>query len=194
MQATSLIQAQLNGVHQLFRASIEDLTETDWTTCVLSGTNLPGFTLWHMARTKDWAVQTAIRGIPEVIAGDRWAGWSELSIVGMGAGITSMQANEVGRFISQADVLAYADNVHSAIQSWLSNLSDDDLDSIPDMETHMAAYPAYQHPGFRVEIANLLGQPVWRLLSGPCNGHIREHLGELEVLKQVMRKGMNQGS
>src|SRR5260370_804108 len=86
--------------------------------------------------------------------------------------------------------LAYADTVHSTIQSWLSTLSDDDLDTVPDMEAHMASYTAYQHPGFRAEIADLLGQPIWRLLIGPCSGHLREHLGELDVLKQVMRGGM----
>jgi len=187
MQATTLIQAQLNGVHQLFLACVDDLTETEWLTCAFPKANLPGFTLWHMVRTRDWAVQTAIRGVPEVIAGERWTGWSGLAMAGIGAGFTLEQANKVGRSISRADVLAYADSVHSAIQSWLSSLRNDELDTIPNMEAHMASYTAYQHPGFRAEIADLLGQPMWRLLSGPCSGHMREHLGELDVLKQVMR-------
>jgi len=192
MQATTLIQAQLNGVHQLFHACADDLTETEWTTCALPKTNLPSFTLWHMARTRDWAVQTAIRGVPEVFAGERWAGWSGLAMAGIGAGFTLEQANEAGRSISRADVLTYADTVHSAIQIWLSRLSDDDLDTVPEMEAHMASYKAYQHPGFRAEIADLLGNPIWRLLIGPCSGHMREHLGELDVLKHVMREGMGQ--
>jgi DinB family protein len=187
MQATTLIQAQLNGVHQLFHACVDDLTETEWLTCAFPKANLPGFTLWHMVRTRDWAVQTAIRGVPEVIAGERWTGWSGPDMAGIGAGFTLEQANKAGRSISRADVLAYADSVHSAIQSWLSSLRNDDLDTIPNMEAHMASYTAYQHPGFRAEIADLLGQPMWRLLSGPCSGHMREHLGELDVLKQVMR-------
>ena len=191
MRATTLIQAQLNGVHQLFHACADDLTEAEWTTCALPRTNLLGFTLWHVARTRDWAVQTAIRGVPEVITSERWASWSGLAMAGIGAGITLEQANEVGRSISRADGLAYADTVHSTIQSWLSTLSDDDLDTVPDMEAHMASYTAYQHPGFRAEIADLLGQPIWRLLIGPCSGHLREHLGELDVLKQVMRGGMS---
>jgi hypothetical protein len=98
----------------------------------------------------------------------------------------------VGHLVSRADVLTYADTVHSVIQSWLSGLSDDDLDTVPDMEAHLASYPAYQHPGFRAVIADLFGQPIWRLLSEPCSGHMREHLGELDVLKQVMRAGMSQ--
>ena len=192
MQATTLIQAQLNGVHQLFHACADDLTETEWTTRALPGTNLPGFTLWHMVRGRDWAVQTAIRGVPEVIADERWAGWRGPAMAGAGAGFTLEQANEVGRLVSRADVLTYADTVHSVIQSWLSTLSDDDLDTVPDMEAHMATYPAYQHSGFRAEIADLLGQPIWKLLSGPCSGHMREHLGELNVLKRTLRRSVRQ--
>src|SRR5260370_7459916 len=87
MQATTLLQAQLNRVHQLFHASADDLTEAEWMTCALPGTNLLGFTLWHMVRGRDWAVQTAIRGAPEVIADECWAGWSGLAMPGVGAGL-----------------------------------------------------------------------------------------------------------
>lgn len=188
MHAITLIQAQLNSLHLLFHMYADDLTETEWTNRVSPKANLLGFTCWHMVRTQDWAVHTAIRGVPEVIADKRWAGWSELDLAGMGAGIPLEQANEIARRVSQTDVLAYADAVHTSIQSWLSCLSDDDLDTIPEIEDHMAAYPAYQQPGFRAEIAGLLGKPVWRLLSGPGSGHMREHLGELHTLKQIMRE------
>lgn len=192
MHAISLIQAQLNGIHQFFHACADDITETEWTACVLPKTNLLGFTCWHLVRTQDWAVQTAIRGIPEVSADERWGGWSGLALTGIGAGIPLEQANEIARRISRPDVLAYADAVHSIIQSWLSRLSDDDLDTVPDMVAHMAAYPAYQHPGFQAEIADLHGLPTWRLLSGPCSGHLREHLGELNLLKQILRGRVRQ--
>src|SRR5260370_20876628 len=122
MHATTLIQAQLNRVHQLFHACANDLTETEWTTCALTGTNLPGFTLWHMVRGRDWAVQTAIRGVPEVIADERWSGWSGLT-AGAGAGFTLEQANEGGPLVSPADVLGYAASVHSTIPTCLSRLS-----------------------------------------------------------------------
>ena len=190
MNALTLIQAQLNGIHQLFHACADDLTETEWTKPVLPQTNLFGFTCWHLIRTRDWAVQTAIRGIPEVIANERWAGWNELALAGIGAGISLKQANEIAHQVSQHDVLAYADTVHFTIQSWLSHLSDDDLETRPEIEAHMSAYPAYQRSNFRAEIADLLGQPIWRLLSGPCSGHLREHLGEMNLLKQIMRESV----
>jgi len=154
---------------------------------VFPKTNLLGFTCWHIVRTWDWAVQTAIRGVPEVIVDERWAGWSGLLMAGFGAGISLEQANEIGHLVSRTDVLAYADTVHSTIQSWLSHLSDDDLDTVPEMEAHMVAYPANQLPGSREETDDLLRQPIWRLLSGPCNGHLRGHLGELDILKHILR-------
>jgi DinB superfamily len=192
MQVTSLIQAQLTSIHQLLHACADDLTETEWTTRAFLGTNLLGFTLWHMARVWDCAVQTAIRGVPEVIADERWAGWYGLAMAGVGVGLPLEQANGVAHLVSRADVLAYADTVHATIQNWLRTLSDEDLDTVPEMEAHMAAYPAYQQPGFRVEIADLFGQPIWVLLSGPCIGHMREHLGELEILKQAICRGVSQ--
>ena len=71
METTTLIQAQLNGVHEMFHTCAEDLTEAEWTTCTLPRTNLSGFTLWHVVRARDWAVQMAIRGVAEVIADQR---------------------------------------------------------------------------------------------------------------------------
>lgn len=192
MHALTLIQAQLNGIHQLFYACADDLTEAEWTQPVLPGTNPLGFTCWHLVRTRDWAVQTAIRGIPEVIADERWVSWHRLARAGIGAGIPLEQANEIARQTSRQDTLAYADTVHSTIQSWLRHLSDDDLETIPEIEAHMSTYPEYQHAGFRAEIADLLGQPIWRLLNGPCNGHLREHLGEMNLLKQIARTNIKQ--
>lgn len=119
----------------------------------------------------------------------RWDGWRRLATAGAGAGFTLEQANEVGHFVERSDVLAYADAVHSIIQGWLCRLNDEDLDTVPDMQAHMAPYPAYQQPVFRAVIADLLGQPIWKLLNGPCYGHMLGHLEELDVLKQVKRAG-----
>jgi hypothetical protein len=55
------------------------------------------------------------------------------------------------------------------------------------MAGHEAAYPEYQRAGFRAEVDGLAGMPVWRFLSGPCYGHPRGHLGEIGILKQVLR-------
>lgn len=192
MQAITLLQAQLNAIHQILHDCADDLTEAEWISPALAGTDALGFTCWHLVRTQDWAVQTAIRGIPEVIADKRWTAWSDLTIFGMGAGITSTQAQEIARRVSRDDVLAYADTVHETLGAWLRQMNDDDLTTVPAMEANMSSYPAYQEEGFRTEIAHLFDQPIWRLLSGPCIGHIREHFGELFLLKQILRGKVRQ--
>jgi hypothetical protein len=84
-------------------------------------------------------------------------------------------------------VLPYADAVHQETLIWLRELRDDDLDWITDAKKYLAPYPEYQTPGFRAGTDGHLGEPVWTLLMRPCVGHIQRHLGELMIIKDVMR-------
>jgi hypothetical protein len=174
-------------VHSLFHDIAGDVTERELTAPVFPGSSLLGFTLWHLPRTQDWAVQTVIRGLPEVIADARWHGRGRLRTPGIGAGFTPEEVAQLASGLVLADVLDYADAVHHTTLDWLSALRDDDLDTIPAMEAHEAAYPEYQRPAFRAEVAGLEGKPVWRFVAGPCVGHTREHLGEVGILKQALR-------
>lgn len=187
MRAIDLVIRQLDGVHGLYHEIADDLTAHEWTARALPDSNRLGFTLWHLPRTQDWAVQTVLRGVPEVLADGRWQGRGHLQTPGIGAGFTPDEADVIAHGVAQADTLAYADAVHQAGTDWLRTLSDDDLDMVPDMRAHQAPYTAYQHPGFLAEVQHLVGMPTWRILLGPCSGHLRSHLGEMEVLKQVLR-------
>ena len=187
MRAIDLVIRQLNGVNTLYHAVADDLTQSEWTARAFPGSNLPGFTLWHLARFQDRAVHTAVRGIPEVITAGRWHGLGRLQTPGIGAGFTPAEADDVARGVAQADAIAYADAVHHAVAQWLSILDDDDLDHVPDVVAHQASFPEYQHPGFRSEVGDLVGMPVWRFVSGGCIGHPRAHLGEIDALKQAIR-------
>lgn len=188
MHAVDLLARQFSGVNSLFHSFADDLTPSEWTMRAIPGSNLLGFTVWHLPRTQDWAVQTVIRGRPEVISDARWHGRGSLQTPGIGAGFTPEEADETAAGVNPVDVLAYADAVHQNILDWLSTLSDDDLDTVPDMAAHEAAYLEYQRPGFRAEVGHLVATPVWRLLLGPCTGHVRSHLGEMEFLKQALRE------
>jgi hypothetical protein len=187
MRAIDLLVRQLKGANSLYHAIADDLTSSEWTVQALPGSNMPGFTLWHLPRTQDWAAQTVVRGIPEVIAAAQWQGRGGLQTPGIGAGFTPEEADELAGGVTRDDVLAYADAVHQTVVEWLSTLHDDDLDAVPAMMAHQAAYPEYQRPGFRAEVDDPAGMPVWRFLIGPCFGHLRGHLGELETLKQALR-------
>lgn len=96
-------------------------------------------------------------------------------------------ADSIAHSIKKTDVLEYADAVHETVSAWLGASSDSDLDEILDTRQRLAAFPEYQTPGFVEEVANLYDQPVWALLMRPCMGHIHRHLGELEVVKSILR-------
>ena len=185
MNSIGLLQIQFNGINALLNEIGTQLTDAQWTARVSANTDLPGFIFWHIARTQDWGVHTVIRGIPEVLHDQRWRDHGGLTTPGIGAGFTRAEADRVAMTASRQDCLAYGNAVHEAIQSWLAMLSEADLDMTPDMAGHQAAYPEYQRPSFLEEVRNLFDRPTWRILTGPCNGHVRVHLGELDLLRQL---------
>src|SRR5947209_5067993 len=128
MRATEVLTKQFNSLNGLYHEIADDLTESEWTARVFDGSNLLGFTLWHLPRTQDWAVQTAVRGVPEVIASTRWSGQGGLQTPGIGAGVTIEEADAIAATVSLPDVVAYADAVHRTVLEWLGSLEDADLD------------------------------------------------------------------
>ncbi len=98
--------------------------------------------------------------------------------LGAGLGITLEEADQMALCVQPAEALAYADVVLREILNWLATLTDDDLEYIPHARKHLAPYPEYQTAGHHAETDDLLDLPIWRLLSGPCIGHVRGHLGD----------------
>lgn len=182
-----LLKLQFAGINGLINEFASDFTDAEWTTRVTAQTDLPGFIFWHVARVQDWAVQTAARGVPEVIQDSRWQGRDGLSTPGVGTGFTRPEADQIASAVSRLEYIEYANAVHQAIRSWLSTLTEADLEVVPDMVAHQAGYPEYQRPSFHEKIKSLIGQSTWRLLLGPSNAHVRLHLGEVDLLKQLMR-------
>ncbi len=189
MKATALLAKQVTGVNTLLHQAANDLRQREWTSRSLHGENMPGFILWHIPRLQDHFVQVWIRDIPEVIQDECWACWDQLQPLGAGLGISLEEADRIARCVQPAEVLAYADVVLREILNWLATLTDDDLEYIPDARKHLAPYPEYQTAGHHAETGDLLDLPIWRLLSGPCIGHVRGHLGELALLKAQLRAG-----
>ena len=183
MQATQLLQEQFRMVSSSFRATIEDITDQEWTTHALPGMNAPGWTLWHVTRTVDAVVHTVIRGVPEIISQARWASCGVLATPGIGLGQTLEEANTLVHTISRADVIAYAEVVLPEVLAWLATLRDDDLDTVPDLAAHIAGHPVYQAP----DILEAAGMPVWAHLLVNCLLHGQDHLAELAIIKQQLR-------
>jgi hypothetical protein len=187
MKATGLLQQQFSNINTIFHSVVEDLIDQEWVSRPAPSHNRVAYIAWHLPRVQDSHIHTWIRGIPELFHSDRWSQWHHLKRFGNGVGITLEEADEVALSVLHADVLAYADAVYHESSAWLHNLSDADLDRIPDYRLHLSAYPEYQTPGFYEEISSLLDQPIWSQLMRPCIGHIHRHLGELELVKALIR-------
>lgn len=113
MRVTELLERQFSSVNQILHSVAGDLTAQELTTRVLLQTNLLGFNLWHVARTQDWALQTLVRGIPEIIGEPHWQ--RLLLAPGIGVGLSEAQADDVARQVILAELLEYADAAHQAI-------------------------------------------------------------------------------
>ena len=189
MNAPTYLQKQLANLNAVFHGIVGDLTDEEWTTRPAPGQNMIGYTVWHMPRAQDSFVQTWIRGLPEVAHGERWAHWQSLKPLGIGVGITLEEADEIARSVKKSDVFEYADAVHQEISAWLEKINESDLDQVNDTQQRLSSFPEYQTPGFLDDVKNLINQPAWTLLMRPCIGHIHRHLGELEIVKTILRAG-----
>jgi DinB family protein len=197
MNSIAMLRQQLHTVNLRFHHTAGDLTVDELTARPLPGVNPIGFILWHMARSQDWAVNTAIRGRPELIKLEPWS-WSPLAHPGIGTGFDEAEAHEVAREVELRPLLAYADAVHRDTVAWLESISEADLDAIPDVAAHDALYAEYQTPGFRAEmdggpehddaVADKGGLPAWIFLTSVALTHLHRHLGEVDLIKDLLRR------
>jgi hypothetical protein len=188
MHATELLVRQFATVNAIFHDVANDMTDDEWTTRALPETNVLGFDLWHVARTQDWALQTMIRGVPEIITEGRWASNGTLTTPGIGVGMTREQADQLAHGVHKASVLAYCDAIHQTILAWLNSIEDGVLDTAPDIMAHYDLHPEYLTPEMREEVPWMLSNPpTWRCLS-PALGHARDHLAEVDLAKRQLRR------
>ena len=197
MNAIGLLVQQLETVNVRLHHSAGDLSPEELVARPLPGINPVAFLVWHMARSQDWAVNTAIRDVPEVIMREPWSR-SPLAVPGIGTGFELEEAAAVAPHLHRADLLAYADAVHADTLSWLRTVDEAILDEIPDVATHDARHAEYQTPGFRAEmdsgpehdeaVGSKGGLPVWIFLTSVSITHLHRHLGELDLLRDLLRR------
>ncbi len=193
-----MLRQQLHTVNLRLHHTASGLTPQELVARPLPGVNPIGFILWHMARSQDWGVNTAVRGTPELIKRDPWRATS-IAHPGIGTGFDGDEAASVAGTYDLAELLAYADAVHAETIAWLDSVDEHDLDTIPNVSAHDAPYPEYQTPGFRAEmdsgpehddaVADKGGLPVWIFLTSVSITHLHRHLGEVDLLKDLLRRG-----
>src|ERR1700730_11312458 len=113
-----MLAQQLQTVTLRMHHSALDLTPEELVAQPLRGVNPIAFLLWHMARSQDWAVNTAIRDVPEVIKRKPWAD-TPLAVPGIGTGFELEQAADAAARFELPELLSYADAVHADMVAWL---------------------------------------------------------------------------
>ena len=197
MNAIGLLVQQLETVNVRLHHSAGDLSPEELVARPLPGVNPVAFLVWHMARSQDWAVNTAIRDVPEVIMREPWSR-SPLAVVGIGTGFELEEAAAVAPRFHRTDLLRYADAVHADTLAWLRTVDEPILDEIPDVAAHDARHLEYQTPGFRAEmgsgpehdeaVGSRGGLPVWIFLTSVSIAHLHRHLGELDLIRDLLRR------
>src|SRR6266581_1615474 len=126
MDAKGLLQFQVNGSFRILAEVAEGASDKEWKARSFPTANMIGFTVWHCARTIDWAVNCAMRGAPELI--DQ-VEWHDLGVADamFGAGAPREAADSVAREVPRARVLAYLDALRQDTVAWMAAVSNEDL-------------------------------------------------------------------
>ena len=188
MTARDLLEFQLNGSFNLLAERLEKTTDEEWVRRAIPGTSLVGFIIWHGVRTIDWAVHTAVRGVPEVAAAPRWADRIGQEYA-YGSGITLEEADAAARSFGREVVREYLSDVRGAVMGWLGGVGDAELERVPAMKEQQRVHPRYLQPEVWAEVSSMEGIPAWQILSRPSMSHIRVHSGEIDTLLQALRGG-----
>jgi hypothetical protein len=196
VDAIDMLVQQLETVNIRFHHVARSVTPELMTASVNPAANPVGFLMWHMARSQDWAINTAIRGLPEIAWSPPWSDMAGIPTPGIGTGFSRVAARELAARLNLPELMDYADAVNTAAVGWVRGLSEADLDAIPDVAAHDAGIPAYQTPEFLAEmdsgpehdeaVGDTGGQPVWLFLTSVSVTHLHRHLGELDLTLGVL--------
>lgn len=187
MLISRLIASEMNALNREMHTVVEATDAGGWLRRSVPGTNLPAFTLWHIARVIDSTVNAGLRRTPEVIASEPWASkaWAQ---PGFGTGFSPEEADALAAQAAPADVLAYADAVRSQVNQWLRGLPDEELEAPVPLLDRMREWPAYNTPAVLEATAPFDGQPAWVALTFVCFAHGWGHLEEIRLLTQAGRQ------
>lgn len=186
MDAKGLLQFQVNGSFGLLTEVVEGASDAEWSARPFSEANLVGFTVWHCARTIDWAVNCVMRSGPELV--DQ-AEWQDVRVAEalFGAGASREIADAVARDVPRTRVSAYLGALRLDVVAWLAAASNDDLSSAVDLKARHVTKAEYMAPAVWEEVDDLDGIPGWQFLARPCVSHVRVHYGEVRSQLEGLR-------
>src|ERR1700730_6774546 len=176
MDVKPLLQFLLNGSFTLMTEELEGMTDDEWKSRPFPGANLLGFTVWHSARTIDWAVNCVLRGSPELVDSPEWHDVMVADAM-FGAGAPRDAADRVAKDVPRTRVLEYLNAVRGPALTWFAAVSPEELSGAIDLKASHAEKAAYMAPPVWKEIADLDGIPKWQFIARPCASHVRVDYG-----------------
>jgi len=181
-----LLEFLLNGSFKIVGETIDGMTDEDWTARAHPRANVLGFTLWHCARTIDWAVNTVGSEGTELAEQPQWRDVKPARSF-FGAGLSAGEADAVARGVSRRRTKAYLDGLRTQTLDWFRALPAEDLNRIVDLKGSHAPLRDHLEPVVWPEIEDLNGIPLWQFLARPCGAHIRVHYGEVTAQLETLR-------
>ena len=181
-----LLRFQLNGSFNLLKEIASGATDQEWAGRAFAGANVVGFTVWHCARTLDWAVNCALRDRDEVAES---AEWNDVNVRGafFGAGASREAADRIAHSVPRKRVVEYLAAVGPEALAWFDATPESWFDEPVDLKSARAGQRGYTKEPVWPEIQDLDGIPRWQLLARPCISHIRVHYGELTSQLESLR-------
>jgi hypothetical protein len=181
-----LLEFLLNGSFKIVGEVIGGMSDEEWTSRAYPKANVVGFTLWHCARTIDWAVNTVGGGGDEMAEQPQWRDVKPAGSF-FGAGLTAKEADAVARAVSRDRTKAYLDGLRTQVVEWFRALPPDELNRIVDLKSAEAPRGDHLEAVVWPEIEDLNGIPLWQFLARPCGAHVRVHYGEVTAQLQALR-------
>jgi hypothetical protein len=151
--------------------------------------NSVAWLVWHMARCEDVAVNTAVRGVPEVLDRDGWPGELGIASRHIGTGATSEEVSTISETINLDALHAYRIAVGRETRHWLSEVDFSTLDTVvTEMDARRAAERGAfgEHGGWVEEHWAAHGSSRSNFLFWLAIEHNWFHLGEMWVIHSLL--------
>jgi hypothetical protein len=168
-----------------YQSSIGDVPIDRLTERPIPGGNSIAWLLWHLARAEDIAVNTVIRGCPQVLT-NGWAASMGVGDARMGTGFDDDEVAAFGESVEVAQVLAYWDAVGRETIDWLSDVDLDVLDTVPDVDARLAAADAVVNERASWVSNFWRGRPASFFLQFTAINHAYMHVGEISAVRGAL--------
>ena len=168
--------------YSLLDPLLDGLTEADLR-ARSPGLNSICWVLWHMTRFEDVVVNIALQGLPDVLARENWLTQlgQQSALVGTGSG--DDEVRDFNGRVNLTALLAYRETVGRDTRAWLSSVTLNALDAVPDLAARFTGFPgAFDERSAWVQ-ALWQGWSGHELLALPVIGHGHMHLGEARVTR-----------